>query len=450
MRGDALNERYIHPCRERYTLILRTMKKLYIIVSREFSERVRKKSFIIVTLLMPLFMIGMMLAPSLIMLYGGSEQKQVVVVDRSGIVADKLYSGPEVTFILEDEMSKAEACNIYNAESGIFGVLYIGSTIEARDSVQLITNSSSSIAIEENISRQISKIVESEKLRAYNIENIDEILASVKTNIELSTFVNDGTGEEATMESTSSGMNYALGLVLGMLLYMVIILYGQMVLTSVVEEKASRVIDVMVTSCTPFQLMMGKILGIASVAITQIAIWALLVIGASKFIVPAVFATDVAAMNDMMLQTLVGTFGDTAYIATLFCYLLLFIVGGFLLYASLYAAAGSAVDSVQDGQQFNTVIMLPIIFAMIVMTSVFNDPNSPMVFWASLIPFTSPVVMIARIPFGIPTWEIATSLVLLYASFIVTTWLASRIFRVGIFMHGKRPSWTELWRWLKS
>jgi ABC-2 type transport system permease protein len=426
------------------------MNKLYLIVSREFSERVRKKSFIIVTLLMPLFMIGMMLAPSLIMLYGGSEHKQIVVVDRSGIVADKLYSGPEVTFILEDEMSKAEACNIYNAESGIFGVLYIGSTIEARDSVQLITNSSSSMAIEENISRQISKIVESEKLRAYDIENLDEILASVKTDIELSTFLNDGTGEEATMESTSSGMSYILGLVLGMLLYMVIIIYGQMVLTSVVEEKASRVIDVMVTSCTPFQLMMGKILGIASVAITQIAIWALLVIGASKFIVPAVFATDVTAMNDTMLQTLVGTFGDTTYIAMLFCYLLLFIVGGFLLYASLYAAAGSAVDSVQDGQQFNTVIMLPIIFAMIVMTSVFNDPNSTMVLWASLIPFTSPVVMIARIPFGIPTWEIATSLVLLYASFIVTTWLASRIFRVGIFMHGKRPSWAELWRWLKS
>lgn len=426
------------------------MNKLYLIVSREFSERVRKKSFIIVTLLMPLFMIGMMLAPSLIMLYGGSEHKQIVVVDRSGVVADKLYSSPELTFILENEMSKAEACNIYNADSGIFGVLYIGSTIEARDSVQLIANASSSMAIEENISRQISKIVESEKLRAYNIENIDEILASVKTNIELSTFVNDGTGEEATMESTSSGMNYALGLVLGMLLYMVIILYGQMVLTSVVEEKASRVIDVMVTSCRPFQLMMGKILGIASVAITQIAIWALLVIGASKFIVPAVFATDVAAMNDMMLQTLVGTFGDTAYIATLFCYLLLFIIGGFLLYASLYAAAGSAVDSVQDGQQFNTIIMLPIIFSMIIMTSVFNDPNSPMVFWASLIPFTSPVVMIARIPFGIPTWEIATSLVLLYASFIVTTWLASRIYRVGIFMHGKRPSWAELWRWLKS
>ena len=450
MRGDALDERYIHPCRERYTLILRTMKKLYIIVSREFSERVRKKSFIIVTLLMPLFMIVMMVAPSLMMLYGGSEHKQVVVIDRSGRIAGELYDTPEVTFIAENGMSKAEACNLYGADSGIFGVLYIGSVVDARDSVQLITNSSSSLMLEENIASQISKIVEREKLLAYDIENLDEILASVKTDIQLSTFVNDGTGEETTMESTSSGMSYALGLILGMILYMVIILYGQMVLTSVVEEKASRVIDVMVTSCTPFQLMMGKILGIASVALTQIAIWAILIIGASKFIIPMVFASDVTMMNDMMLQTLVGTLGDTSYIAMLFVYLLLFILGGFLLYASLYAAAGSAVDSVQDGQQFNTVIMLPIIFSFIIMTSVFNDPNSTMAFWGSIVPFTSPIVMIARIPFGIPTWEIVVSLVVLFVSFILTTWLASKIYRVGIFMHGKRPSWVELWKWLKS
>ena len=252
------------------------------------------------------------------------------------------------------------------------------------------------------------------------------------------------------MESTSSSMNYILGLVLGMLLYMIIIIYGQMVLTSVVEEKASRVIDVMVTSATPFQLMMGKILGIAAVAVTQIAIWAILVISASKFLLPALMPADAAMSGDAMLSAVLSTIGDAGYLATIFAYMLLFILGGFLLYASLYAASGSAVDSVQDGQQFNTVIMLPIIFAMIVMTSVFNDPNSPMVFWASLIPFTSPVVMIARIPFGIPTWEIVTSLVLLYASFILTTWLASKIYRVGIFMHGKRPSWVELWKWLKS
>lgn len=427
------------------------MKKIYLIISREYLERVRKKSFIVVTLLMPLFMIGMMLAPTLVMLYGGgSEQKRVMVVDRSGVVVDRLYSSPEVEYLDISEMTKAEACALYNDEAEAFGILYIGSVVDARDSVQLITNTSSSMILEENIANQISSIIEQDKLLSYNIENIEEILASVKTDITLSTYLNDGSGEEATMESTSSGMNYALGIILGMLLYMIIIIYGQMVLTSVVEEKASRVIDVMVTSCTPFQLMMGKILGIAAVAVTQIAIWALLVLSASKFLLPALLPADVAMTSDAMLATVLGTLGDVGYLATLFTYMLLFILGGFLLYASLYAAAGSAVDSVQDGQQYNTIIMLPIILSIIVMMSVFNDPNSPLAFWTSVIPFTSPIVMMARIPFGIPTWEILLSLGLLYATFIFTTWMASKIFRVGIFMHGKRPSWSELWQWVRG
>ena len=426
------------------------MKKMYLIIEREYLERVRKKSFIIVTLLMPILMIGLMIAPTLMMLYSTSDQKQIVVIDKSGRVADKLQPSAEILFVEESVLSKAEACNVYNEESDIFGVLYIGEEIEARDSVQLITNSSLSPMLEENIATQISSIVEREKLLAYNIDNLDEILANVETHIELSTYLNDGTGAEESMESTSSGMNYILGLVLGMLLYMVILLYGQMVLTSVVEEKSSRVLDVMVTTCTPFQLMMGKILGIALVAITQIGIWALLVISSSKFLLPTLLPADIATTNDMMLGSVVGTLGDTGYIAMLFTYLLLFILGGFLLYASLYAAAGSAVDSVQDGQQFNTVIMLPIILSIIVMTSVFNDPNSSLVFWGSIIPFTSPVVMVARIPFGIPTWEIVTSLLILYATFILTTWMAAKIYRVGIFMHGKRPSWGDLWRWIRQ
>ena len=426
------------------------MKNIYLIISREYLERVRKKSFIIVTLLMPLFMIGMMVAPSLMMLYSTSDQKQVVVIDRSGLVADNLYETPEVIFIREDGMSKNEACNIYNEESGIFGVLYIGETIEARDSVQLITNTSSSMMLEQNIAGQIEAIVEREKLKAYNINNLDEILANIKTHIDLATYVNDGSGEEENMESTSSGVNYILGIMLGMILYMIIIIYGQMVLTSVVEEKSSRVIDVMVTSCTPFQLMMGKILGIAAVALTQIAIWALLIISASKFLLPAILSTEVAATNDMMMSAALGTVTDTGYLTSLFVLLTLFILGGFLLYASLFAASGSAVDSIQDSQQFNSIIMIPIILSIIIMMSVFNDPNSPIAFWCSMIPFSSPIVMIARIPFGIPTWEIIVSLVILYITFIATTYLAAKIFRVGIFMHGKRNSWKDLWLWMKE
>ena len=412
-------------------------------------ERVRKKSFVIATLLTPILTVGLMVAPTLFMFYGTSDQKQVVVVDRSGLVADKLTPTSEVMFVNQSHLSKREACSIYGEESGMFGVLYIGSDVEQRDSVQLITNASSSVMIEDVIRQQLNSIVEREKLRAHNIENLDEILASVATNIELATYENDGTGEEASMESTSSGISYALGLILGMMLYMLLILYGQMVLTSVVEEKSNRVIDVMVTSSTPFQIMMGKILGIALVAVTQIAIWALLVIAASKFLVPVLFGDNIAATNDMMLASIMGTLTDTGYLAMLFGCLLLFVVGGFLLYAALYAAAGSAVDSVQEGQQYNTIIMMPIILSIFVMMSVFNDPNSPLAFWVSMIPFTSPIVMIARIPFGIPLWEVVVSLIVLYITFIVVTWLAARIFRIGIFMHGKRPSWHELWQWVR-
>ena len=426
------------------------MRKIYLVVSREFMERARKKSFIVTTLLMPLFMIGMMVAPSLMMLYGGSEQKQVVVIDKTGFVAERMISSEEVVFSTQNDLTKEEACQIYNAESGIFGILYINEDVKESGSVQFITNSSSSLMLEELIQSQLKNIIEREKLKArYDIDNLDQMLADVATPITLNTFENNGTGNEEDMEITSAGINYILGIVLGMLLYMVIIIYGQMVLTSVVEEKSSRVLDVMVTSCSPFQLMMGKILGIATVALTQIAIWAVLVIAASKFLIPALFSADIAATSDMMLQGVMGTLGDTGYITMLFAYLALFILGGFLLYASLYAAAGSAVDSVQDGQQFNTIIMMPIILAMIVMMSVFNDPNSPIAFWASMIPFTSPIVMIARIPFGIPTWEIATSLVVLYLSFVLTTWLSAKIYRIGIFMHGKRPSWSELAKWIK-
>ena len=427
------------------------MRKIYLVVAREFTERVRKKSFIVTTLIMPLFMIGMMVAPALMMLYGGSEQKQVVVVDKSGFVAERMQSSEEVVFSVQNNLSKEEACQIYNAESGVFGILYISEAVKESGNVQFITNSSSSLMLEELIQSQLKNIIEREKLKErYDIDNLDQMLADVATPIVLNTFENNGTGNDDEMESTSAGINYILGIILGMLLYMVIIIYGQMVLTSVVEEKSSRVIDVMVTSCSPFQLMMGKILGIASVALTQIAIWAVLVISASKFLIPALFSADVAATSDIMLQGVMGTLGDTGYITMLFAYLALFILGGFLLYASLYAAAGSAVDSVQDGQQFNTIIMMPIILAMIVMMSVFNDPNSPIAFWASMIPFTSPVVMIARIPFGIPTWEVVVSLVVLYLSFILTTYLSAKIYRIGIFMHGKRPSWGELAKWLKT
>lgn len=426
------------------------MRKIGLIIQREFSERVRKKSFIITTLLMPIFMIGMMIAPSLVMLYSGSELREIVVVDKSGTIAPRLSSSEEVLFIAQNDLTKEQACSTYNAESNIFAVLYIAEDVATTGNVQLITNDPSSPVLNDLIESQIENLIERDKLRErYAITDLDTMLQDVETEINITTFENNGTGDEESMESVSSEINYILGLLFGMLLYMIIILYGQMVLTSVVEEKASRVLDVMVTSCTPFELMLGKILGIASVALTQIAIWAMLILSASRFLVPSLFGAEVAATNDVMLQSVVGTLGDVGYMSSLVLYLALYILGGFLLYASLYAAAGSAVDSVQDGQQFNSVIMTPIIVSLIAMMAVVNDPNSTIVFWASMIPLTSPIVMMARIPFGIAGWEIALSLVILYLSFVLTTWLAAKIYRIGIFMHGKRPSWRDLAAWLR-
>lgn len=427
------------------------MNKIGIIASREFRERVRKKSFIITTILMPILVIALAAAPTLMMLHGTSDVKHVVVVDETegSFVGNALESNSSMEFQLLDGMTRKDAISEYGSEDKAFGILWIGADImEYPTHVQLINNSSSSIMIEEELSGQLSNILRTAKLQSYNIEGIDQIIEDSKLRVSLTTMKNNGSGEE-DMEETSTDFSMIVSLLLGMMLYMFIIIYGQQVLTTVIEEKQSRVLDVMVTSCPPFDLMMGKILGIAAVAAVQIAIWAIIIIGASQLLVPLI-PVEAAAEAGSMATVLTTTFGDVSYILTIFLYLLLYIIGGFLLYASLYAAAGSSVDSVQDAQQFNTILMLPIIVSLIVMMSVFNDPNSNMIFWFSMIPFTSPVVMMARIPFDIPTWQVVVSIVILYASFVLTTWIAARIYRIGIFMHGAKPTWKDLGRWLRT
>ena len=254
------------------------------------------------------------------------------------------------------------------------------------------------------------------------------------------------------------------GLVLGMILDMFLMIYGAMVMQSVIEEKNNRVLEVVVSSISPFRLMLGKILGIASVAVVQVLIWGVLVCGVGALVMPHLISAEMmgsveamragtldptAAGVDMeMVQTL-ATATDFGYVFQIFAYLLLYVIGGYLLYSAMFAAVGSAVDNVQDAQQLQTPIMLPIILSIFVMMVVMKDPNSPLVFWCSMIPFTSPVVMMARIPCGIPTWEIVVSLAVLYATFMAMVWLAAKIYRVGIFMYGKKPTFKELYKWIR-
>ncbi|HPX98871.1 MAG TPA: ABC transporter permease [Bacteroidaceae bacterium] len=431
------------------------MSKINLILSREFTERVRKKSFIITTLLTPILMIALMAAPTLIMMLGKTSTKKVVVVDNSPerFVGRQLKSGSTVEFrLLNAGITAAEARAQYSNADRAYGILIIGSDILSNPgNLQLILNDASSMSVEESINGQIQDILRTERLSRYEIENIDRILADAGIRVNVQTLKNNVlTADEDSMEATSTTMSWLLGLTLGMLLYFILIVYGQQVLQSVIDEKQTRVLDVIITSCTPFELMMGKILGIALVAALQIVIWAVLVIGVSSFVMPLLIdPASVQAISDPMMGSAISSFTDVGFLLSLFVQLLVFAVGGFLFYASMYAAIGSAVDTPQDAAQFNSIIMMPVILAIIVMMNIMNDPNSGLVFWCSMIPFTSPIVMMARIPFGIPAWQVIVSIIVLFISFFIMTWIAARIFRVGVFMHGKKPTWKDLAAWIK-
>ena len=432
-----------------------------IIIQREFNERVRKKSFIITTILMPVLMIALMVAPALIMEYSKGEQKTIAVIDRSGLVAPQLASDEELRFETTD-LTPDEARRELTDR---FGVLVIGADIlDNPGDVRLYANSSTSMSVESNITEQIEKILEAEKLKAYNIENLDRILDEVKTSVTLQTFRNDKSQEEDT-QAQSSTVATVVGYILGFILYMFLLIYGSMVMQSVIEEKNNRVLEVMVSSVRPFDLMLGKILGVAAVAVVQVLIWGVLIIAAGTFVMPHLMPADAMAgvaamqqgmpdaaaasgMDPEMLQA-VAAMSDLGYILKIFVCLLLFVFGGYLLYSAMFAAVGSAVDNVQDASQLQMPITLPIILALLMMLAVIKDPNSPMAFWFSIIPFTSPVVMMARIPYDIPWWEIILSLAVLYASFVAMVWFAAKIYRVGIFMYGKKPTLKELFKWVR-
>lgn len=437
------------------------MSNVSIIIQREFNERVRKKSFIISTLLMPLLMLLLMAAPALVMQFSRGEEKTIAVVDQSGLVAPQLEDDEELSFRIVD-MPVEEA---RKQTEGLFGVLWIGADILADPSaVKLYANSSSLLSLELSITGRIERILEAEKLKAYDIDNLQQILDEMATSVTMQTFRNDKSQEEET-QAGSSAVATAAGFILGMILYMFLLMYGAMVMQSVIEEKQNRVLEVMVSSVRPFQLMLGKILGVAAVAVVQVLIWGVLIVVLGSFVMPMLLpeevlagaqamqqgmpdATALAGVNPDMLQA-VAAVTDTAYIAKLFGCLVLFVFGGYLLYSAMFAAVGSAVDNVQDTQQFQLPITLPIILALIVMMTVIKDPNSPLAFWCSMIPFTSPIVMMARVPYGIPWWEVALSLALLYASFVAMVWFAAKIYRVGIFMYGKKPSFKELLKWVR-
>ncbi len=431
--------------------------KIGIVIKREYLERVSKKSFIFTTILMPLFMAAIMIAPALITMFSTPELKYIAVIDDSGIIAPTLKNDDGVKFIpITDPIEVAKT------NDSIDGILVINRDIlTSPTGATLYTHDASSMLIEQNITSQIEKTIEDNRLKNYNIDNLDQIINDINANITLTTYrIND----EAEDSSSSSTLSYIIGMIMSLLLYMFLLLYGQLVMTSIIEEKNNRVLEIMVSSIKPGQLMMGKILGIGAVALTQVLIWGIIIVSMSAFVLPSILPAEImsevnafnagslnatTANNDIEMLQALSIISNVSYVVNIFVYLILFLLGGFLFYAAMNAAIGSAVDNVQDASQLQSVVMIPIILGLVMSMSVINDPNSTFATILSMIPFTAPMTMMTRIPFGIPTWEIITSLVILYISFVGMVWLSAKIYRVGIFMYGKKPTIKELIKWVK-
>jgi len=434
------------------------MSKIGIVIEREYLERVKKKSFIITTILMPVLMLALMMLPAAIMFFVDSSEAKVLVVDNTKFIGQQLKDRDDLKFEIANEITVDSALN----RNDVTSVLVIPANIitAKHGTLKLYSNGPSSITTENTITDQINNIIENERLKKYNIENLNQILEEVDSNVALSTVRNDKEDEEAI----SSGFSYAIGIAMAFVLYMFLLIYGQMVMTSIIEEKGNRVLEVVVSSVKPVQLMMGKIIGVALVAVTQMVLWGVLLTLMSAFLLPAVMPTDamadIAAVQSGNIEAVSDTsnleiiqgfamIGDVGNIISLVALMTIFLVSGFLLYSSIFAAIGSAVDNIQDASQLTSVAVFPIIFGIIFAMVAAADPTGSIAFWASLFPLTSPMVMVARIPFGIPTWEIILSLLLLIAGFLFMVWFAGKIYRVGIFMYGKKPSLKEIIRWIR-
>ena len=432
---------------------------LGIIVRREFMERVGKKSFIVTTLLMPVLMLLMMALPALIAIFSTPSDKSIAVCDQSGVVMPILeQAGIEhLTFVSTDQPADSVL-----HDSDYYGVLSIPADIVERPSSALLfIHEGGSVETESSIRNLIKEAVRDQRMQAYDIDNLQQILDETNVEVNLQTIRVDETGAE---EATSSSLSFGIGMFMTFLLYMFLLMYGQLVMTSIIEEKNNRVLELVVSSVKPRHLMLGKIFGVGLVAVVQIIIWGALLCVMSAFLLPALIPAEVGEQVAMFntgnlptgadtlnpeLLNAISLFSSVAYIAKLFGFILIFLIGGFLFYASIFAAIGSAVDNIQDASQLTSFAVIPIVIGLIVGMTAGSDPNSTLAFWTSVIPFTSPMVMLMRVPFGIPSWEVWLAIAVLYLSFLAMVWVAAKIYRIGIFMYGKKPSMRDLIRWAR-
>ncbi len=441
------------------------LRTIGLIINREYMTRVRKKSFLLITFLAPVLFAAVCLLPSIIMLNTKEEGKKVAVVDGSGIVMPVLGDTETMSFFdctgLQLDSLKANLGNLgYDAVLSVSALDPETKTLGA----EIYSGKPLGMDMTEVLNSRINSAVENYRVASYNIEGLEQIMQDVKPDIKLRSYT---IGEDGEAKISESGVYMFVSMILGMVIYMFISIFGGMVSSSVIEEKSSRVVEVLISSVKATELMFGKIIGIALVAMTQFLLWILLtgvlvgVVGAfaGPQLIGNMDAEQISQMASGSMGTQMGEVNDAALILSslsnmnlgliLVCFVAFFLLG-YMLYASFFAAIGSAVENEGDSNQLTLPATVPLFLGFFIALYAFKAPDSAIVFWGSIIPFTSPIVMLARLPFGVPGWEIALSFGLLALTFIACAWMSAKIYKVGILMFGKKSTWKDLWKWLKQ
>ena len=413
------------------------MNKTMLIIRREYLTRVKKKSFILLTLLMPFIFAALIFVPLALSLIKDGSDKTVYVVDPGDHYAPLFQNGGGWTFSRQPQDDAA----FYDKDSGVEAVILINGD-PATDDQALQIHSRNQVpadlvAIVENT---VGNQVRQDKLAAYGIDSLDRIIADVQKPVHAITMQRDSDG---STKITNADIATAAGFLFTFLIYMFVMSYGAMVMQSVMEEKTNRIVELMVSAVSPFQLMLGKIVGIALVGLTQLAVWVLM-LTAILTAAGQMFGTGGTGEATMMLSALMNL--PFFEITLLF---ILFFIGGYLLYASLFAAIGASINAQEDAQQFMTPIIVIMVFAMYAGLYSAENTNGPLAFWSSMFPLTSPIVMMVRIPHGVPLWQELLSLGLLFGTCLACVWISGKIYRIGILLYGKKPNLKEMVKWIR-
>ena len=436
------------------------MNRLFLIVRREYLNIVARKSFIVMTLLIPLLSVLCMAAPALLMGLNDGDQKTVVVIDEGSGLADVIKDTEEYRFVRADSLANKNPRNFYeSASDSVYAVVVLPQNLAQREYLSVFSDKPVQNSLVSQLKSSFNEEITNRNIAELGSPDIQEKVEKSKADVRVSEILWSDEGEA---ESGSAIVSQILGIIFAMFAYMFVLMYGAMIMNGVIEEKTNRIVEVIVSSCKPLELMLGKIIGVALVGFTQLVVWgALMMMVSAAFGFGGLFmgmsdATEtINAMSASRGEPLPAELEDMiravagVKIGQLLFSFLLFGIGGFLLYGSLFAAFGSAADQPSDASQFTTPIIMIEVFALWAGMACIENPDGPLAMWCSFIPFTSTIVMMVRLPYGVPTWELALSIALLFGTALTFLWLAGRIYRRGILMYGKKVSVWDIFRWIK-